>query len=159
MRQLSLCMFDASSQRSEKKWIHQFEACKSIVFFVDLSQYDEYYPEEPTQNKIIESLSLFGSVINSTWFHRASIILLLCNVGRFKEKLQSKPLVNFFPDYTGGSDFNRAAKYILSRFNHLNHGCLNLYSFFCDPSDDYIPLISSAVEDTIINNRLRQLTL
>ncbi|OBT69586.1 hypothetical protein VE03_00846 [Pseudogymnoascus sp. 23342-1-I1] len=78
MGQLSLRMFDASSQVSErKKWIHQFEDCISIVFFVDISQYDEHCPEDPDQYKIRESISLFNSVINS--LHRASIILLLCN--------------------------------------------------------------------------------
>lgn len=162
MGQLSLCMFDVnpSPQRSERrKWIHQFETCSSIVFFVDLSQYDEYPPGEPNQNKIIDSLFLFDSVINSYWFRGASIILLLCNVGRFKEKLQSKPLVSCFPDCPSGSDFNRAATYILWRFNQLNRGRLDLYSYFCEPSDDYIGLILPAVQDSIINNNLRQLTL
>ncbi|KFZ03811.1 hypothetical protein V502_10645 [Pseudogymnoascus sp. VKM F-4520 (FW-2644)] len=156
MGELSLHMFDASSQRSErKKWIHQFEGCNSIVFFVDVSQYDEHPPGELNQNKITESLFLFDSVINSRWFDRASITLLLCNVGRFKEKLQSKPLVNYFPDYTSGSDFNRSAKYILCRFNQLNHGHLDLYPHFCDPSDDYIPLIWSGVKESIIQENLK----
>lgn len=149
-------MFDASSQRSErKKWIHQFEGCISIVFFVDLSQYDEHPPGEPNQNKITESLRLFDSVINSRWFFRASIILLLCNVERFKEKLQSKPLVNYFPDYTSGSDLNRSAKYILWRFNQLNHGHLDLYPHCCNPSDDYMRLIWSVVKESIVQNVLK----
>lgn len=149
-------MFDPSSQRSErKKWIHQFEGCISIVFFVDLSQYDEHLPEEPGQNKMMESLLLFDSVINSHWFYRASIILLLCNVGRFKEKLQSKPLVNYFPDCTSGSDLNGSAKYILRRFEQLNRGNLNLYRHLCEPSDDYMRFIWSCVKDTIVHNALQ----
>ena len=153
-------MFDPSSQRSErKKWIHQFEGCISIVFFVDLSQYDEHLPEEPGQNKMMESLLLFDSVINSHWFNRASIILLLCNVGRFKEKLQSRPLGNYFPDCSSGSDFNKSTKYILWRFNLLNRGHLNLYPHLCEPSDDCMRLILSVVRETIVQNNLKDLKL
>ncbi|OBT78646.1 hypothetical protein VF21_02237 [Pseudogymnoascus sp. 05NY08] len=158
MGQLSLHMFDADSQRSERrKWIHQFEGCISIAFFVDLSRYDEHPPGEPDQNHMMDSLLLFDSVINSHWFRRASIILLLCNVGRFKEKLLSKPLVDYFPDCPSGSTFNGSAKYILWRFNQLNRGNLNLYQHLCDPSDDYMRFIWPCVQDSIILNNLKQL--
>lgn len=158
MGQLSLRMFDASSQRSGRaKWIHQFETCISIIFFVDMSQYDEHPPGEPNQNKLTESLLFFDSVINSHWFvHHTSIILLLCNFGRFKEKLQSKPLENYFPDYSSGNDFNRAAKYILWRFNQRNRAHVNLYPHLCNRSDDYMNhIIWSAVKETILQNRLK----
>lgn len=152
-------MFDASSQRSErKKWIHQSEICISVVFFVDLSLYDEYSPEEPNQNKLLASLSLFESVINSRWLHRASIVLLLCNVGRFKEKLQSKPLVNSFPDYTGGSDFNRASDYIRWRFMQLNNEHM-IFSCYCEPSDDCLDIISWAVKETVVARNLNSLRI
>ncbi|OBT50402.1 hypothetical protein VE04_09602 [Pseudogymnoascus sp. 24MN13] len=155
--QLSLRMFDANSQRSGRaKWIHQFETCISIIFFVDMSQYDEHPPGEPNQNKLIESLLLFDSVVNSHWFYRASFILLLCNVGRFREKLQTKPLVNYFPDYRGGSDFNKSAKYILWRFNQSNRSNLNIYQRLCEPSDDYMGFIRSCVQESIVHNILNQ---
>lgn len=151
-------MFDASSQRLEsKKWFHQFEGHVSIVFFVDLSQYDEHPRGKPNENKMMESLLLFDSVVNSHWFYRASFILLLCNVGRFKEKLQSKPLVNYFPDCTSGSDFNKSAKYILWRFNQPNRGNMNIYKHFCEPSDDYMSFVWSCVQESIIQNNLKQL--
>jgi guanine nucleotide-binding protein subunit alpha len=146
-------MFDISSERStRKKWIHQFEDSISIVFFVDLSQYDELL-EKPDRNRIMESLLLFDSVVNSRWFFRASVILLLCNIGHFKEKLKSRPLSNYFPDYSGGNDFNRASKYLLWRFSQVSRGHLDLYPHFCEPSDySNIRVVVGKVRETILIN-------
>lgn len=79
------------------------------------------------QNRMMESLVLFDSVVNSRWFMRTSIILFLNKVDLFKEKLERSPLGNYFPDYSGGNDVNRAAKYLLWRFNQVNRAHLNLY--------------------------------
>lgn len=76
---------------------------------------------------MMESLVLFDSVVNSRWFMRTSIILFLNKVDLFKQKLGRSPLANYFPDYSGGNDVNRAAKYLLWRFNQVNRAHLNLY--------------------------------
>ncbi|KAL9077946.1 MAG: hypothetical protein Q9157_003128 [Trypethelium eluteriae] len=83
--------------------------------------------EESSQNRMMESLVLFDSVVNSRWFMRTSIILFLNKVDLFKAKLGKSPLGNYFPDYSGGNDVNRAAKYLLWRFNQVNRAHLNLY--------------------------------
>lgn len=137
-------MFDVGGQRSErKKWIHCFENVTSIIFCVALSEYDQVLLEESSQvrdtfqgetqsanlaqNRMMESLVLFDSVVNSRWFMRTSIILFLNKVDLFKQKLAKSPLGNYFPDYSGGNDVNRAAKYLLWRFNQVNRAHLNLY--------------------------------
>lgn len=79
------------------------------------------------QNRMMESLLLFDSVVNSRWFMRTSIILFLNKVDIFQQKLGRSPLGNYFPDYTGGSDVKKAAKYLLWRFNQVNRAHLNLY--------------------------------
>jgi len=79
------------------------------------------------QNRMMESLVLFDSVVNSRWFMRTSVILFLNKVDLFKQKLERSPLQQYFPDYTGGNDVNRAAKYLLWRFNQVNRARLNLY--------------------------------
>lgn len=58
---------------------------------------------------------------------RTSIILFLNKVDIFKVKLPRSPLGNYFPDYSGGNDVNKAAKYLLWRFNQVNRAHLNLY--------------------------------
>ena len=97
-----------------------------------------------------ESLVLFESVINSRWFLRTSIILFLNKIDVFKAKLPKVfthlysfplppfydhyllqvPLDGFFPEYTGGTDVNKGAKYILWRFMQANRARLNVYPQF-----------------------------
>lgn len=90
-----------------------------------------------------ESLVLFDSVINSRWFLRTSIILFLNKIDVFKSKLPKVrallrrdwlrltlaqvPLERYFPEYTGGADINKAAKYILWRFMQANRARLSVY--------------------------------
>lgn len=121
---------------------------------------------------MMESLVLFDSVVNSRWFMRTSIILFLNKVDLFKAKLARSPLGNYFPDYSGGNDVNRAAKYLLWRFNQVNRAHLNLYPQYViadqrsvfvanvtsltqatDTSN--IRLVFAAVKETILQNALK----
>jgi guanine nucleotide-binding protein G(i) subunit alpha len=74
-----------------------------------------------------ESLVLFESVINSRWFLRTSVILFLNKIDLFKDKLLKVPLDRYFPEYKGGANVNKAAKYILWRFTQLNRARLTIY--------------------------------
>jgi guanine nucleotide-binding protein G(i) subunit alpha len=131
MGQLSIHMVDVGGQRSErKKWIHNFESVTSIIFCTALSEYDQVLLEEKNQNRMAESLVLFESVINSRWFLRTSIILFLNKIDVFKAKLPKVPLDKHFPEYTGGADVNKGAKYILWRFMQANRARLNVYPQF-----------------------------
>ena len=66
MGKLSIHLVDVGGQRSERrKWIHCFESVTSIIFCVALSEYDQTLLEDPSQNRMAESLVLFESVINS----------------------------------------------------------------------------------------------
>ena len=74
-----------------------------------------------------DSLRLFESVVNSRWFRRTSIILLLGESAAFKTKLSRAPLEQYFPEDTGGPDANKAARYILWRFMQTNRARLSIY--------------------------------
>jgi len=157
MGQLSIHMFDVGGQRSErKKWIHCFEAVTSIIFCVALSEYDQVLLEESGQNRMAESLILFESVINSRWFLRTSIILFLNKIDLFRAKLPRVPLEQYFPEYSGGADVNKAAKYILWRFTQTNRARLNIYPHLTQATDtSNIRLVFAAVKETILQNALR----
>lgn len=97
---------------------------------------------DTSQNRMMESLLLFDSVVNSRWFMRTSIILFLNKVDIFKAKLPRSPLGNYFPDYSGGNDVNKAAKYLLWRFNQVNRAHLNLYP-------QYVTIVFQDVQNLI----------
>ncbi|KAJ7627865.1 G-protein alpha subunit-domain-containing protein [Mycena polygramma] len=90
-----------------------------------------------------ESLVLFESVINSRWFLRTSIILFLNKIDVFRGKLGKVPLERYFPEYTGGPDINKAAKYVLWRFMQENRARLSVYpQLVCPPSTSpYTPRV------------------
>jgi guanine nucleotide-binding protein G(i) subunit alpha len=157
MGQLSIHLFDVGGQRSErKKWIHCFEAVTSIIFCVALSEYDQVLLEESGQNRMAESLVLFESVVNSRWFTRTSIILFLNKIDIFKQKIPRIPLSNFFEEYTGGNDINKAAKYILWRFTQTNRAKLSIYPHLTQATDtSNIRLVFAAVKETILQNALK----
>lgn len=83
-----------------------------------------------------EALTLFDSICNSRWFVKTSIvrtstswritylfptqILFLNKIDLFAEKLPHSPLGDYFPDYTGGDNYDAACDYLLHRFVALN---------------------------------------
>ncbi|KAJ7718628.1 G-protein alpha subunit [Mycena metata] len=154
---LSIHMFDVGGQRSErKKWIHCFESVTSIIFCTALSEYDQVLLEEKGQNRMRESLVLFESVINSRWFLRTSIILFLNKIDVFRGKLGKVPLERYFPEYTGGPDINKAAKYILWRFMQENRARLSVYPHLTQATDTKnVRLVFAAVKETILQNALK----
>ena len=98
----------------------------------------------------------FDSVVNSRWFARTSVVLFLNKIDVFAEKLQYSPLENHFPDYTGGNNINKAAKYILWRFNQVNRSGLNIYPHVTQATDtSNIQLVMAAVKETIMENTLK----
>lgn len=156
MDDLDVHLYDVGGQRSErKKWIHCFDNVTAIIFCVSLSEYDQTLLEAPDKNRLEESLSLFESVVNSMWFKRTAVILCLNKIDIFIDKLQTLPLENYFPDYVGGPNVNKAVKYILWRFKQLNRANLNLVPYVTQATDtDNIRLAFAIVRETILHNNL-----
>jgi guanine nucleotide-binding protein G(i) subunit alpha len=139
-----------------KKWIPYFED-STIIFGVDLACYNQISLEK-SQNKMMEALMQFDSVVNSRWLRRTSVILLLTNVSSFRRELAKSPMSGLFPDYGGGNDVNRAVKYIVRRFSQVNRGRLDLYhllELYPTFSTPNIRLVVTVIKRTILHNTLR----
>jgi len=66
------------------------------------------------------------------------------------------PLNQYFPDYTGGTDGNNGAQYILLRFSQLNLAQRTLYTHFTEVSDPHnARFVINALQDTTLQNYLR----
>ncbi|ODV85085.1 hypothetical protein CANARDRAFT_8213 [[Candida] arabinofermentans NRRL YB-2248] len=156
LEDIDIHLYDVGGQRSErKKWIHCFDNVTVIMFCVALSEYDQVLLESSSQNRLEESLNLFESVVNSMWFRRTSVVLCLNKIDVFIEKLPNSPLENYFPDYVGGNDVNKAVKYLLWRFRQLNRADLNIMPYVTQATDtSNIKLAFAVVKETIIHNAL-----
>jgi hypothetical protein len=55
--------------------------------------------DDESVNRMHESLTLFGDIINNRWFQNTSIILFLNKKDLFAEKIKRVDLRCCFPDY------------------------------------------------------------
>lgn len=115
-------MYDVGGQRSQRrKWIYCFDDVRAVLFVVSLSGYDmtllvstyfhfftfifteKFFQEDPTVNRLEESLNLFGQIVNNLFFRDASFVLLLNKFDLFREKIlySQRHLRLYFPDYKG----------------------------------------------------------
>ncbi|KDQ51428.1 hypothetical protein JAAARDRAFT_41095 [Jaapia argillacea MUCL 33604] len=130
-----------------KQWVRHLDGITSVVFCSALSDYDTH---------MVASLELFDMLINSPWFYRSSVVLLLTKTDIFKGKLPQVPMERFFPNYTGASDANKAAKYLLWRHLQCNRQQLCCYPHLTSLTDNYLrPLVFAAIKETILHNALR----
>ncbi|KAG8933848.1 guanine nucleotide-binding protein subunit alpha [Tulasnella sp. 418] len=158
--ELTYKLFDVGGQRSErKKWIHCFENVTALVFLVSLSEYDQMLYEDESVNRMQEALTLFDSICNSRWFVKTSIILFLNKIDLFAEKLPISPLADYFPDYTGGENYDAACEYLLHRFVSLNQSAASkqIYAHYtCATDTQQIKFVLSAIQDILLQLHLRE---
>ncbi|KAF9050580.1 G protein alpha-subunit [Panaeolus papilionaceus] len=158
--ELTYKLFDVGGQRSErKKWIHCFENVTALVFLVSLSEYDQMLYEDESVNRMQEALTLFDSICNSRWFVKTSIILFLNKIDLFAEKLPRSPLEEYFPDYTGGNNYDAACDYLLHRFVSLNQSAATkqIYAHYtCATDTQQIKFVLSAIQDILLQLHLRE---
>jgi len=157
--ELRFRMLDVGGQRSERrKWIHCFDAVTAVMFCVALSEYDQMLREDPTQNRMKESLSLFDEVLNSVWFKNSSFILFLNKTDLFKEKIARVDLNTCWPEYTGGCNFDNASAFIKQQFLDQNkdHNKQHkiYWHFTCAISTENIEFVFKCVRETVLKEVL-----
>lgn len=122
---------DVGGQRNErKKWIHCFDDVKALLFVVNLAGYDQVMFEDPTQNRMKESLNLFGQICNNPVFSSTPIFLCLNKKDIFEQMIQSTSLEKCFPEYKGGNDVNTAMEFIKGQFQSKVKDSRELHTYF-----------------------------
>ncbi|KAJ7794061.1 heterotrimeric G-protein alpha subunit, GPA1-like protein [Mycena olivaceomarginata] len=154
--ELTYKIFHPRGQRSgRRKWIHCFENVNAILFCADLTQYDQMLYEDESVNCIQEALTLFDSICNSRWFVETNMILFL-NIDGLMDKLQRSPLADYFPDYTGGDNFDAVCDYFLHRFVSLNQSVATkqIRAHYASTMDSQHVKIS--IQDILLQLHLRE---
>lgn len=83
-------MFDVGGQRDERrKWIQCFNDVTAIIFVTACSSYNMVLREDPSQNRLRESLDLFKSIWNNRWLRTISVILFLNKQDLLAEKVKA----------------------------------------------------------------------
>ncbi|XP_021931978.1 guanine nucleotide-binding protein G(o) subunit alpha-like [Zootermopsis nevadensis] len=160
-----ISMFDVGGQRSQRrKWIYCFDDVRAVMFVVSLSGYDMTLVEDPTVNRLDESLNLFAQIVNNRFFREASFVLFLNKFDLFREKIlySGRHLRLYFPDYKGPDyDVDRGALFIQHKFALCNHNSAKvIYPHFTTATDtSNIQVVFQVVMDTVIRENLHQVTL
>jgi hypothetical protein len=114
-------LLDVGGQKSERrKWISFFDNCHVLLFFAPLSDYELHMYEDPSVNRMHDSLALFDQICNSHFFKDSIILLLLNKDDIFRERIRVRDLSCCFPDYTGGKDYDSAGEFIKQKFLAVN---------------------------------------
>lgn len=111
--------------------------------------------EDHRVNRMKESIKLFGEITNSQWFKNSVIILFLNKIDSFKEKLEYSPLKSLFPDYNGGSDYNKAMNYIEEQYTKVYGGEKKLYvRHTCALDTENIQHIFLSIKESIFGSAM-----
>ncbi|CAG06030.1 unnamed protein product, partial [Tetraodon nigroviridis] len=152
-------MYDVGGQRTERrKWIGCFEDVRAVLFVVALSGYDMTLVEEPSTNRIQESMNLFSSICNNVFFRSTSVILFMNKLDLFEEKIlhSGRHLRLYLPQFKGADcDVDAAARFVASAFVSLNTTPKLIYHHFTTATDtSNIQVVFQVVMDTIIKENL-----
>ncbi|KAI6190326.1 Odr-3 [Aphelenchoides bicaudatus] len=160
IKDLDFRVFDVGGQRSERrKWIHCFDNVESIIFITAISEYDQVLFEDETTNRMVESMQLFSSICNSSWFLNTAMILFLNKKDLFADKIQRVNITTCFPDYEGGQNYDEAVNFIKVKFNELNQhpDKKSIYMHeTCATDTNQVQMVISSVCDMIIQKNLQK---
>mmetsp|Transcript_11954 Transcript_11954/g.18153 ORF Transcript_11954/g.18153 Transcript_11954/m.18153 type:complete len:341 (+) Transcript_11954:179-1201(+) len=111
---------DVGGQRTERrKWIHCFDDVDAVIFVAALSEYDQKLAEAKKENRMVEAIKLFGSIVKTPSFQDKPILLFLNKQDIFREKIMYSDIVNVphFSDFGGDpGNFNHAVYYFIQKF-------------------------------------------
>jgi len=157
-------MFDVAGQRSERrKWIHCFEGVTAVLFVVSLAEFDQRLMEDSSCNRMVESMELFGSIVNNKFFTSSSFILFLNKRDLFEEKIKNSRFSDFFQEYTGENNEQDVKAWIKKKFMEKNKVLdemgkpKTLYVHYTNATDTKnIKHVFDDVSDIIIKNLLEK---
>lgn len=116
-------VIDVAGQKSQrKKWIHLFENVTAVLFFVALSEFDEFLEEDEALNSLQDSLQTFHEVSHNFYLEKTDFILFLNKHDLFIEKLKTTRFQSCMKDYTGENTPEAVVKYIRELF-HQHRPC------------------------------------
>ncbi|KAL8702553.1 MAG: hypothetical protein Q9201_004270 [Fulgogasparrea decipioides] len=114
-------VFDVSGTRAgRRKWVHCLERVQYVIFVVDLNGYCQRLEEDLDANQMLDALEVFEKTVTQPVTAEVPVFLFLNKADLFKKTIASKPISDYFADYTGGTDYYQASQYFANRFARLD---------------------------------------
>ncbi|KAI6657618.1 guanine nucleotide-binding protein (G protein), subunit alpha [Oopsacas minuta] len=154
-------MVDVGGQRGERrKWISSFENVQSVIFLTAISEYDQVLAEtEEDDNRLLESLQLFETIIRYPWFKNAAIVVFFNKFDLFEKKILTSNLEEYFPYEGPRADVEEAKNYIEQMFSEVYGGRGEKLSthFTCATDTDAMGKIFEAVKSYILSQNIKEI--
>ena len=156
-------MFDVGGQRSErKKWIHCFDNVTAVLFVISIAEYDQVLEEDATVNRMEESMNLFDDIVNNKFFNRKSFIIFFNKKDLFEEKIRTKAIKEYFPDFEGDEQsFTQTSDFLIKKYLSKNKGeekSRTLYPYLTTGTDtEAVKYVFCTVADIILAQCLGQI--
>jgi len=131
------------------------------MFVAAISEYNQALFEDEKRNRMIESLEVFGKIINDKVFENSAILLFLNKTDLFAEKLKLYPLKNWFPEYKGDNKFEDAAGFLEKKYLAINAtpDRMIFSHFTCATDTTNVEKVFQACKQTILDQNLKRLGL
>ena len=163
---ISVSIIDATnvnrSRSKARQMVDQFvEESTSLIFPVDLAEYDRYFWDgEPNESNLtLTSLvSEFRSISKRPSFRqsRPSIIVIFHNVKEYREKLKLKPFSAAHCDFVGKNDIRDTISYMIKRLLATCSDRTRVYPHVGELSSrSTVRFILAAVKESMLHKALR----
>eukprot|EP00301_Raphidiophrys_heterophryoidea_P021662 c601_g1_i1.p1 GENE.c601_g1_i1~~c601_g1_i1.p1 ORF type:complete len:198 (+),score=61.09 c601_g1_i1:520-1113(+) len=151
-------LIDLGNKRSDalrRKWLSMFQdSVVAVWFIVGLSEYDQVLLEDPTTNSLNDAIEMFRVLCHSQCIG-TPIILFLNKRDLFAEKLRRVDLSDFFPEYTGGHNFDKGCEFVTSKFINCSYARDVFVHVTCATDSSNMQFVFAAVRDTVLSMQLR----
>ncbi|KAJ7261050.1 G-protein alpha subunit [Mycena rebaudengoi] len=94
-------IYDVGGARSVRHaWLPYFDAVNAIIFLAPISCFDERLTEDPSVNRLEDTLLLWTAIVSSKLLTKTTLIVFLNKCDLLKRKLQSGIMVNrYLPSF------------------------------------------------------------
>ncbi|KAI5828998.1 guanine nucleotide binding protein, alpha subunit [Schizophyllum commune Tattone D] len=115
-------VFDVGGARSMRAaWAPYFDDIDAIIFLAPISCYDEVLEEDPTVNRLEDSMKLWRTICENPLLKNTDLILFLNKCDVMKEKLRVVPFSQHVVSYKGrDDDFEGCANYLKRKFGQVH---------------------------------------
>ncbi|KAF3852404.1 hypothetical protein F7725_005759 [Dissostichus mawsoni] len=152
IKKIPFKMVDVGGQRSQRqKWFQCFDGITSILFMVSSSE-----------NRLVESMNIFETIVNNKLFLNVSIILFLNKTDLLVEKIRKVDIRKHFPDYRGDTrNLEDVQAFLVQSFSRKrrNRGKPLFHHFTTAIDTENIRFVFHAVKDTILQENLKDIML
>lgn len=148
---------DGGGQAAERrKWTAYIDENNTVLYCLGLDEYD--IPSLDRENKITTlefSLELLENTLLYCKQQNKPVIVFLNKIDLFADKLKKVPFQNYYKDFTGGIESQKAKEFFETRINAIakKNNIESMYTYFtCALEKDLVKKVFDSVKDHLINS-------